>query len=172
MFKITTSRAGTDCHNSLLSMRKNLVAFGILINGISSSLLIFFASNRRKPCHIVVIRITFYGDVGEPTVRRSPMPVFDIGSYFNNISRKKPSRRFAFLLIVTYPCRCNKELTTRMTMPTVAAARFKGHIEHRHIQLLDLRQRIQVCCAYKIRIAGHGVSDWIWLFKLLSSHRE
>jgi hypothetical protein len=64
----------------------------------------------------------------KPAVRRGTVPVLHIGADFNDVPGTKFLSRFTLFLIVASATRDQQNLSARMLVLAVAAARVKGHV--------------------------------------------
>ena len=98
----------------------------------------------------------------QTSCRLRPVPVLHAGRNMNHRARQNLYGRFSFFLIPVTASHSDKHLSAAFSrpvnMPVVAASRFKGHIEYRH---LFLRNRSQVTLTDKVLCkCGIRFSDW------------
>ena len=104
---------------------------------------IFLVRYRAEPCILVGLRIAFDSQMREPAVRGRSVPMHHIRCYFDHIAGFKPPSRFAFLLIVAFTTDTDKQLSSGMAVPVIAASRLECHVRYRYIQFLNGGQRSQ-----------------------------
>ena len=126
--------AERDSDDGLLAVVKIFVRSGIGHKAFLYRFFIVLLLYLTQPDCGIVLRITFNGNMSEPTIRSSPMPMNDIGCNFHDVSRIEPACRFALFLIITNSCGGNQDLSAGMVMPVVPATRLESDIRHRCMQ--------------------------------------